>query len=327
MSAAFFRNRLVQGAAAFSDRQRSSSPAAPGITRVYVPPVSLKLLSGELKNILLAGVEGHPALRLCDHESAADFVLLDSRHLIHGAYEIVSPAKTIIIDYRDQPVALFPHDVLLYFKRSIVDRSAGQVFRYDRPVRPISYCVRNEYVNMSSLFPAQRDFDVAVFFDPAEHPDTARNRYRALVTQTVLETFGHLKLFAGIAGQRGVQGRNSFQPEYFTTMARSKIIVTCNPDRWEGDYRLFEALSSGALVLSDTMSIPMPHPLEHRLHLIYYDRDEPRSLVREIERHLADARAREAIAQAGYTHAMRYHKAADRIGEVVRLAKVISDVR
>mgnify|MGYP001288080589 CR=1 FL=1 len=43
-------------------------------------------------------------------------------------------------------------------------------------------------------------------------------------------------------------GRNSIQMDYYEKMFHSKIVVTCNPDNWEGDYRTWEALSTGSLV-------------------------------------------------------------------------------
>jgi len=36
-------------------------------------------------------------------------------------------------------------------------------------------------------------------------------------------------------------------------MREARIVVTCNPSHWEGDFRLFEAMLSGALVFVDEM--------------------------------------------------------------------------
>ena len=44
-------------------------------------------------------------------------------------------------------------------------------------------------------------------------------------------------------------------------MLPSKIVVTCNPTGWEGDYRTWEALTSGALILVDKMITPLINPL------------------------------------------------------------------
>ena len=60
---------------------------------------------------------------------------------------------------------------------------------------------------------------------------------------------------------------------YFDTLKKSKIIVTANPPNWEGDFRLWEALLMGNLVLCDKMIIPhiMKYPLVNKKHLIYYN--------------------------------------------------------
>jgi hypothetical protein len=39
----------------------------------------------------------------------------------------------------------------------------------------------------------------------------------------------------------------------------------------EGDFRLFEAMLSGALVFVDEMFAPSPHPLRHGVHVVVYD--------------------------------------------------------
>ena len=73
----------------------------------------------------------------------------------------------------------------------------------------------------------------------------------------------------GLAGLKDEHGRNSVQAAYVRALARSRIVVTCSPDEWEGDSRLGEALASGALVLSDTLVAP-PAGLQHGRHLLFY---------------------------------------------------------
>lgn len=55
--------------------------------------------------------------------------------------------------------------------------------------------------------------------------------------------------------------RREINTAYMSAMRSAKIIVTCNPSSWEGDFRLWEAMASGALVFVDEMDTPMPHPL------------------------------------------------------------------
>jgi hypothetical protein len=91
---------------------------------------------------------------------------------------------------------------------------------------------------------------------------------------------------------------------YNNLLSHTKILVTCNPATWEGDQvssarlclsmrdealdhpppthtqlllrllqRTWEALAAGALVFVDKMLVidKLPHPLEHKKHIIFYD--------------------------------------------------------
>jgi hypothetical protein len=287
------------------------------VYKIFVPPVPEKHLIGELKHILLAGIEGNPSTCLCDSSEEADYIFLDFRHLKRGQYEVTNPEKTVIIDYTDYAEYLYPHESLLYFKRSVVNKGCDAMKPYRRDIYPISYCVKDQYLHRRSQFPPDRDIDIAVFFDPDENPNTARNYYRSSVAQFIKNEFGHLNIFVGIAGGAGEAGRSGFQKDYFDKMTRARIVVTCNPDRWEGDYRLFEALSSGSLVLSDTMSTPVENPFIDWEHLIYYDKNNLDGLGKIIRELLIHDDLRQFIANNGYEHAMRFHKASDRIDEIL----------
>ena len=100
----------------------------------------------------------------------------------------------------------------------------------------------------------------------------------------------------------------------------AKIIVTSNPDPWEGDSRTFEALSTGALVFVDyTESLQelIPHPFVNGTHLIVYYHGEYDTLGKLIEYYLEHAEEREAIARSGYMHVMNYHRAEHRLDYVL----------
>lgn len=291
--------------------------------KIFVPDVRPELIQGELKNIILAGIESNSSTRLCADAEEASYIFLDFRHLENMGYEPSHPDKTVIIDYRDNPLDTFPHECLLYFKRSVVDTLSRHFVAYPREVIPIGYCVRNEYLNRQSELSIERDIDVAVFFDPNESPATARNKHRCRVARHIQDRSAKLNVFTGIAGDRGARGRNVFQPEYFKIMARAKIVVTCNPDRWEGDNRLFEALSSGSLVLSDSMITPVENPLADWEHLVYYDKEDLGALSDIIDALLANNGVRRHIASAGYDHAMQYHTASSRIDEIIRVLAAI----
>lgn len=293
------------------------------VLKIHVPSVPQRLLDGELKAIILAGIERNPTTQLCPFVEEADYIFVDFRHLSDLAYKTPYPDKTVIIDYRDNPYAVFDQDALLYFKRSVVDKRRNCFAAYPRDVIPIGYCIKDDYLNRESEFSATRDIDIAVFFDQHEDPTTARNKYRSGVTQYIKSQFAHHNIFTGIAGSCGDPGRSGFQGEYFDIMARAKIVVTCNPDRWEGDYRLYEALSSGSLVLSDKMLTPLENPFVDWQYLIYYDKQNLDGMGDIIEALLANDGARECIANAGYEHAVKWHTATQRMGEIVKVLHVI----
>ena len=288
------------------------------ILKIHIPELPQTEVTGELKHILTVGVQHNPATQLCNSASEADYVFLDFRHfqLIKG--QPYSPTKTIVVDFSDAPHYLCPLDTLLYFKRSVIDRKTKGFVEYPRQVVPISYCVKEAYLNKKPFSAQPRDIDIAAFFDGKEHPEEAKNYYRSAVSQYIIKEFGHLNIKVGIVGEAGRTGRNRFQREYFETMTRAKIVVTCNPGRWEGDYRLFEALSSGCLVLSDKMLTPVENPLVDGEHLIYYDRDNLDSLGEALTVMLEDDSARNHMADNGYAHAMSLHTPSARIDEILR---------
>ena len=104
---------------------------------------------------------------------------------------------------------------------------------------------------------------------------------------------------------------------YYEKMFNSKIVVTCNPDNWEGDYRTWEALSSGALVFVDKMLTPITNPLINEKHIIFYNRNNFQELKEKILFYLNNPDLAKDISQQGNQHALKYHKPSDRIDEIL----------
>lgn len=109
--------------------------------------------------------------------------------------------------------------------------------------------------------------------------------------------------------------------DYFRLLRRSRIIVTCNPGKWEGDHRTWEAFASGALVFVDRMSTPLIHPLIDYSHCIFYDLSNKglKSLQEKISYFIKYPDEAEHIAKAGYEFTMKYHKASNRINEILEV--------
>ena len=100
-------------------------------------------------------------------------------------------------------------------------------------------------------------------------------------------------------------------------MKTSKIIVTANPPHCEGDFRLWEALLTGNLVLCDKMIVPslIKYPLINKKHLVFYHNIE--ELKSFISYYLANEEERIKIGNEGKEYCLKYHKFSDRVKEVI----------
>jgi len=109
----------------------------------------------------------------------------------------------------------------------------------------------------------------------------------------------------GLAGFTDEVGRSTPQDRYMDTMLRSKIVVTCQRDGHEDHYRFFEAVLSGALVMTDPMH-PLPAGYEHGKNVVVYTSlKEVRELILYYVEHPTE---RLKIARAGYDLAMSRHR-------------------
>lgn len=119
-----------------------------------------------------------------------------------------------------------------------------------------------------------------------------------------------------------------FGNNYFRHLRDSKIVVTCNPTRWEGDFRLYEAFLSGALVMVDKMYILdwMPNPPIHGKHWVQYDPGDKADFISKLEYYSdpANIDEAEAIAHAGYEHVLKYHMTVNRVDYLLNHEQVKS---
>jgi hypothetical protein len=103
-------------------------------------------------------------------------------------------------------------------------------------------------------------------------------------------------------------------------MTTSRIIVTVNPSYWEGDFRLWESMSSGALVFCDHIMVPHPYPLLDGQHIVFFDSNNQTDLWTKLDYYLSHPEESQAIAWRGYHHAMQFHRTANFIDYVLRTA-------
>lgn len=98
-------------------------------------------------------------------------------------------------------------------------------------------------------------------------------------------------------------------------MNRTRIVVTANPDGWDGDMRTWEALASGALVLTDPPLTPLPfhQGLRDREHLVMYDNKDRESLLSRLEYYLTHPQEAAEIARNGREFVRRFHRPGSRM--------------
>lgn len=230
------------------------------------------------------------------------------------------PKKTVCIDYDDKERCMKiagNGKCLLYFKRSwsvITRREKGITItepRKDWPphFRHIPYCVMDAFIKE---YDVERDLDLTCCLRSFSY---GGNRKKVLGICRKI-TRNNLALNCQL-GPFNSGNRDEFNETYLKGLARSKIVVTCNPDRWEGDTRTWEALAAGSLVFVDRMAELPRHPLVHKKHCIIYDMDNLEQLEKDILYYINNPEEAEAIAKEGQQFALRHHRAVDRVNYIL----------
>ena len=114
----------------------------------------------------------------------------------------------------------------------------------------------------------------------------------------------------------GTAGRAEAPRAYIDDLVRSKIVVTCQPFPWEGDWRLGESLASGALVIANTMVDAYPGVI-NSVNVVLYNTTS--QMLRLVKWYLEHPAAADRIAAAGQALARAYTP--DRtVSDMIRLA-------
>jgi hypothetical protein len=101
-------------------------------------------------------------------------------------------------------------------------------------------------------------------------------------------------------------------------MFNTKIIVTVNPANWEGDFRLWESMGSGALIMVDPLFVPHPFPLVDGVHVVYFNNQNKDELFAKLDYYLANPDKARKIAVTGYLHSMKYHRTVSMTDYILR---------
>jgi len=270
--------------------------------------------------LIKQGLENNPRVELVNSEKESDFIFLFYTTLKHQPYfnKQFSPSKTVFIDYHDKPDVVFNVDCLAYFKRSWVEPANEGDYTIKRPVPrpsnfyPLTFAIMDEFIVDEDM---ERDVALSCMIRPhVRHP----NRPKVLNFIKRINIQGNTQIGELNSGNMN-RFNDSDMREYFRLLKRSRIVVTCNPSRWEGDFRTWEAFANGALVFVDKMYIPMENPLIHWHHCVIYDvSDRGLQELKKQILHFFEYRGQaNAIAKNGFDYAMKYHRASNRIDEIL----------
>jgi len=232
--------------------------------------------------------------------------------------------KEIILDYTDFTTTTFccPNDlfkkIFLYFKRSVVYKKKMSLIKL-KHIIPISYGIRNDYLKYTNNN-YNRDIDISCFFTGKERG------FRGLVANFLRKSTLNKKYKICVGRVKSKKDvYSNVNINYMKQMQKSKIIVTCNPKYQEGDFRLWEAINSKALVFVDKMITPINNPLIHKKHIIYYT--TPQELEKLLKYYLENEKERLEIAQNGYNYCIKYHTFKSRIDYIISNIKLMNKIQ
>ena len=236
--------------------------------------------------------------------------------LINKMKKCEKPEKDIVIDYNDWvDTRNVPENELnligKYFKRSVIKKEnswSSELIKYPIEIIPISYGIRNDFIEYDERFNfTDYNYDICCMFDGGGGGN------RSIIPDIVRKCNGQKYVGSiSLANRYGV-----VNTKYFEILKTSKIIVTANPPNWEGDFRLWEALLMGNLVLCDKMIVPsmLKYPLINKKHLVYYNSIE--ELESLINYYIYNDEERNKIGMEGREFCLKYHKFSDRVMEVI----------
>lgn len=294
-------------------------------TRVHLVTPDSPSSGWRFQHLVKMGFASHPAVAATSSMAEADLVLYMpiSTKEPPSAAAGATPTKLVVLDEGDGAGfygKVKETDYLVYLKRSWVTKRDGVYTgtgrRYKRNYFPLAYSVSDSYFDPRKTADGRdRSLDVVCSNRP-----TSRQPTRARVVKWVNDFLDKHDAYRGIGGEVNAAGRREINGAYFAAMRSAKIVVTCNPSHWEGDFRTFEALASGALVFVDEMYVPHPRPFVDGVHVVVYDNSDQADFERKLLFYLEHPREARRIAAAGLRHALAHHRAVSRMDYVLRSA-------
>jgi hypothetical protein len=270
----------------------------------------------------------HPNLHLVDNGDKADVVVYLPVSADWDKTECNNPRwrnKTLVLDEGDWPTlfeAPGKTDWLLYFKRSYVSRGNGIFKKYmdyiHKPtILPMTYPIAEAYVRNKFTLMKDRDVEITTTLRGSKS-DPCRQRVRQWVEEYCRAR--GVKKF--VAGEVNHASRTVVSTGYLGQMYRSRIVVTSNPSGWEGDFRLMEAIATGALIFVDQMYVPRPFPLAPDQHVVVYDNNNKTDFFEKMDFYRKNTERSRRVAVGGYLHSMKFHRAACLLDYIFRTIHV-----
>lgn len=110
--------------------------------------------------------------------------------------------------------------------------------------------------------------------------------------------------------------------DYGIDYPRSKIVVN-QTVLGDLNFRVFEALTSGALLVTPATSNGLSDLFQDGVHLVTYERDNPKDAALKIAYYLDHPAEREAIAARGHGEALRHHSNRARAQQLVEILSAL----
>lgn len=288
----------------------------------YSPPLDYS--QGYRERILME--QGLRNYELTNNPNECDFIIMSDMnfpwhpHECHLRKHSYNPNKVLFIDWPDNPKNYYSSiECLLYFKRSWQIRKTtkdGWYVDNGTPVRPphyrpITYAVLDQFITDLNR---ERTIDIGYFFGDQSYSNRARIR-------DILLKLPRWNKFVGVIGNEGGKGRSIFDPNYLNKLKQCKIVVTCQPDKWTGDTRTWEAFASGALVALDN-GLYLDKPLIHKKHCILYETTTKGilKLIEEIDYYLTHPEEAIAISKEGREFVLNNHCSTNRMQYIIQEA-------
>lgn len=242
------------------------------------------------------------------------------------AHEVVFP------DLVDKCLAYFKREHLLWTPVGIFGRF---VERNDERIHPFPLCVLSCYEEMCKRMSSTKNIDVGYFFTPEILAMHGAHYNRRMQVMSYLHGADWSKYAVQLKIEHNYlqtcyHDPASFPPEddldyallrvfqdYYKLLSNTKIIIDALPTRYTQTHRPWEALASGNLcVLDYEPQEKLEYPFEDGKHCLLYNATDATSILEMIERvkyYVRHDTERERIAESGFEHAKKYHRASNRV--------------